>query len=88
MAKRKTHSPAVSALAQIDASSIIVLACAFATAASAAEWFFIAVLSTAMKKGILLCALCVSSEAGGEKQSLTYPPRIRLSGRFNGTNSY
>ena len=66
----------MSALAQIDARSIIVLACAFATTASAAEWFFIAVLSTAMKKEILLCALCVSSEAGGEKQTLTYPHSI------------
>ncbi len=45
--------------------SIIVLACAFETAALAAEWFFIAVLSAAMKKEILLSALCVSSEAGG-----------------------
>jgi hypothetical protein len=63
--KSKIHSPAASALAQIDAGSITVLACIFVTAASAAEWFFIAVLSTAMKKEILLCALCVSSAAGG-----------------------
>ena len=46
--------------------SIIALACAFAAAASAAEWFFIAVLSAAMKKDILLSVLRVSSEAGGE----------------------
>jgi hypothetical protein len=32
--------------------SIIALACAFAAAASAAEWFFIAALSAAMKKDI------------------------------------
>jgi len=46
--------------------SIIALPCAFATAASAAEWFFIAVyqsrpirrgLSAAMKKEILLSVL-------------------------------
>jgi hypothetical protein len=35
-------------------------------AAKAAEWFFIAALSAAMKKDILLSVLCVSSEAGGE----------------------
>jgi hypothetical protein len=46
--------------------SIIALACAFAAAASAAEWFFIAALSAAMKKDILLSVLCVFSEAGGE----------------------
>jgi hypothetical protein len=44
---------------------IYAVACAFTTAASAADWFFIAVLSTAMKKEILLSALCGSSEAGG-----------------------
>jgi hypothetical protein len=52
-------------------NSIITLAYAFATAASAAEWFFIAALSAAMKK-TLLSALCVSSEA---------PPRGGTSGR-------
>ncbi len=58
-------------------NSIIALAYAFATAASAAEWFFIAALSAALKKEILLSALCLSrhssngatadgsSEAGG-----------------------
>ncbi len=51
---------------------IYTVACAFTTAASAAGWFFIAVLSAAMKKDILLSVLCVSSEAGGE-DSLTYP---------------
>jgi hypothetical protein len=40
-------------------NSIIVLACDFATAASAAEWFFLAALSAAMKKEIHLCVLCV-----------------------------
>jgi hypothetical protein len=55
-----------------------VLACACTTAASAAEWFFIAAFSAAMKKEILLSALCLSrhssngatadasSEAGGK----------------------
>jgi hypothetical protein len=38
------------------------------SAAKAAEWFFIAALSAAMKKNILLSVLCVSSEAGGEIQ--------------------
>jgi len=37
----------------------------FKNAALAAEWFFIAVLSAAMEKEILLSVLCVSSEAGG-----------------------
>jgi len=45
---------------------IYTVACAFTTAASAADWFFIAVLSAAMKKEILLGALCDSSEAGGQ----------------------
>jgi hypothetical protein len=50
-------------------NSMINLLYPYATAASAAEWFFIAVLSAAMKKEILLCELCVSSdqlERGGE----------------------
>jgi len=53
--KSKIHSPAVGAIAQPN--SIIALACAFATAASAAEWFFIAVLSAAMKKKKFFSAL-------------------------------
>lgn len=39
----------------------------FYAAALAAEWFFIAGLSAAMKKYVLFCVLCVSSEAGGER---------------------
>jgi len=49
------------------------LACAFTAAASAAEWFFIAALSAAMKKNILLCVPCALSGAGGKKHCLTYP---------------
>jgi hypothetical protein len=39
---------------------------AFAAAASTVEWFFIAALSTAMKKDIFLRVLCASSEACGD----------------------
>jgi len=42
------------------------LACALAAALSAAECFFIAALSAAMKKDMLLSVLCGSSEAGDE----------------------
>jgi hypothetical protein len=39
------------------------MAWALAAAALAADWFFIAVLSAAMKKDIFLGVLCASSEA-------------------------
>jgi hypothetical protein len=60
------HSPAVGGFRQSDVLFYNCLLWAFAAAASAAEWFFIAALSAAMKKDILLRVLCVSSEAGGD----------------------
>ena len=50
---------------QIDALFYNCLAWAFIVAASAAEWFFIAAFSAAMKKDILLRVLRVSSPARG-----------------------
>jgi len=48
--KSKIHSPAVAGFPQSDALFYNCLAWAFATAASAAEWFSIAALSAAMEK--------------------------------------
>jgi hypothetical protein len=39
----------------------------------AAEWFSVAVISTATEKEKSLCVLCVSSEAGGELESVDSP---------------
>jgi len=64
--KSKIHSPATGKFTQSDALFYNSLAWAFAAAASAAEWFFIAVISAAMEKDIFLCVLCASSEAGGD----------------------
>jgi hypothetical protein len=70
--KNKIHSPAVGGFPQSDVLFYNCLLWAFAAAASAAEWFFIAAyqsrpvrrgLSAAMKKDILLRVLCASSEA-------------------------
>jgi hypothetical protein len=48
--KSKIHSPAVGGFPQSDVMFYNCLLWAFAAAASAAEWFFIAALSAAMKK--------------------------------------
>jgi len=48
--KSKIHSPAVGGFPQSDVLFYNYLLWAFAAAASAAEWFFIAALSAAMKK--------------------------------------
>jgi predicted small integral membrane protein len=73
--KSKINSPAVFGFPQSDVLFYNCLLWAFAAAASAAEWFFIAAyqsrpvwrgLSAAMKKDILLRVLCASSEAGGD----------------------
>jgi len=66
MPKSKIHSSTVSKFTQSDALFYNCLAWAFEATASAAEWFFIAVLSAAMEKDILLRVLCASSEAGGD----------------------
>jgi hypothetical protein len=64
--KSKIHSPAVGGFPQSDVLFYIWLLWAFTAAALAAEWFFIAALSAAMKKDALLRVLCASSEAGGD----------------------
>ena len=79
--KSKIQSPAVGGFPQSDVLFYICLLWTFAAAVSAAEWFFIAVLSAAMKKDILLRVLCVSSETGGDVL-LTHLPAIE--GRFKG----
>jgi len=70
--KSKIRSPAVGGFPQSDVLFYNCLLWAFATAVSAAEWFFIAAyqsrpvrrgLSAAMKKEILLSVLWASSEA-------------------------
>jgi hypothetical protein len=61
--KSKIRSPAVGGFPQSDVLFYNCLLWAFAAAVSAAEWFFIAALSAAMKKDILLRVLCASSEA-------------------------
>jgi len=73
--KSKIHSPAVGGFPQSDVLGYNCLLWAFTAAASAAKWFFIAAVSAAMKKDILLRALCASSEAGGDVL-LTQPTRI------------
>ena len=52
----------VGGLPQSDVLFYNCLLWAFAAAASAAEWFSIAVLSAAMEKNILLRVLCAFSE--------------------------
>jgi predicted small integral membrane protein len=73
--KSEIHSSAVGGFPQNDVLFYNCLLWAFAAAASAAEWFFIAAyqsrpvwrgLSAAMEKDILLRVLCASSEAGGD----------------------
>ena len=74
--KSKIRSPAVGGFLQVDVLFYNYLFWAFAAAASAAEWFFIAAISAAMKKDILLRVLpsglslrvedCASSEVGGD----------------------
>jgi len=61
--KSKIRSPAVGGFPQSDVLLYNCLLWVFAAAASAAEWFFIAALSAAMKKNILLRVLCASSKA-------------------------
>jgi hypothetical protein len=70
--KSKIHSSAVGRFPQSDVLFYNCLLAAFAAAASAAEWFFIAAyqsrpvrrgLSAAMEKDILLRVLCASNEA-------------------------
>jgi len=67
--KSKIHSPVVGGFPQSDVLFYHCLLWAFAASVSAAEWFFIADLSAAMKKDILLRVLCASSEAGGDSWS-------------------
>jgi hypothetical protein len=59
--KSKIHSPVVGGFIQIDTLFCNCSACAFASTASGAEWFFIAALSVAIKKDTLLRVLCVSA---------------------------
>jgi hypothetical protein len=67
------------------------------SAAKAAEWFFIAALSAAMKKDILLSVLCVwlaPAVICGDKRAVifnspTHKAKLgpsRFAGRFNGAN--
>jgi len=76
--KSKIHSSEVGGFPQSDVLFYNCLLWAFAAAASASEWFFIAtyqsrpvrrglsVPPTAGEKDILIRALCASSEAGGD----------------------
>jgi hypothetical protein len=64
--KSKIHSPVVGGFSQSNVLFYIYCSWAFSVAASAADWFFIAALSAAMKKETLLDVLCVLSEAGGD----------------------
>jgi hypothetical protein len=61
--KSKIHSSAEATFLIIDGLLYNCLKMQFTTAAFAAEWFFIAVLSTAMKKDIFLSVLGDSSHA-------------------------
>jgi len=58
----------------------------FATAASAVEWFFIAVLSAAVKKEIHLCELCGSNEQS--EWAVNEQPRRKQRGIHKGLNPF